>query len=134
MLMLCLNPRSSALANPADLVKGTLVSEYLKPHNSTDGTYFSSYAAYYPQGRPYHNTPHAFAAIWREGVQGTSSRSPLRGGLSALYRGVDATTVRGIILSSSQICSYDQVKQVLKRRGIMEEGLGLHLTASLFAG
>lgn len=42
--MLCLNPRSSALANPADLVKGTLVSEYLKPHNSTDGTYFSSYA------------------------------------------------------------------------------------------
>ncbi|KAK7687123.1 hypothetical protein QCA50_009626 [Cerrena zonata] len=102
----------SALANPADLVKVRM-------------------QAYYPQGRPYRNTPHAFAAIWREGA---SSGSTIRGGLSALYRGVDATTVRGIILSSSQICSYDQVKQVLKRRGIMEEGLGLHLTASLFAG
>ena len=90
--------------------------------------------AYYPQGRPYRNTPHAFAAIWREGVQAAGSSSSIKGGLSALYRGVDATTVRGIILSSSQICSYDQVKQVLKRRGVMEEGLGLHLTASLFAG
>ncbi|CAL1707462.1 unnamed protein product [Somion occarium] len=93
----------SALANPADLVKVRM-------------------QAYYPEGRPYRNTPHAFASIWREG------------GLRSLYRGVDATTVRGIVLSTSQICSYDQVKQVLKRRGILEEGIGLHLTASLFAG
>jgi len=58
----------------------------------------------------------------------------VRGGLRSLYRGVDATTVRGIVLSTSQICAYDQAKQSLKRRGILEEGLGLHLTASLFAG
>ena len=58
----------------------------------------------------------------------------LAGGVRALYRGVDATTVRGVVLSVSQICSYDQIKQNLKRRGAMEEGLPLHFTASMVAG
>ncbi|KAI0081282.1 mitochondrial carrier [Panus rudis PR-1116 ss-1] len=116
----------SALANPADLVKVRM-------------------QAYYPEGRPYRNTAHAFAAIWREGIPSSSSSSSssatgpsflssLRGGLRSLYRGVDATTVRGIVLSTSQICSYDQIKQTMKRKGILEEGLALHLTSSMFAG
>ena len=65
---------------------------------------------------------HAFARIWAEG------------GVRALYRGVYPTTVRGVVLSVSQICSYDQAKQVLKRRGLMREGVGLHFAASMFAG
>ncbi|KAH9039005.1 mitochondrial carrier [Lactarius pseudohatsudake] len=78
--------------------------------------------AHYPAGSPYRSTRHAFASIWREG------------GLRALYRGTDATTLRGVVLSVSQICAYDQLKQSLKRRGVMQEGLALHFTASMFAG
>lgn len=51
-----------------------------------------------------------------------------------MYRGVDATTTRGVVLSVSQICSYDQIKQTLKQKGLMEEGFPLHFTASMFAG
>ena len=78
--------------------------------------------AYYPDGSPYSSTRHAFAVVWREG------------GMRALYRGVDATTIRGVVLTVSQICSYDQVKQSIKRRGLMEEGLSLHVVASMVAG
>ena len=78
--------------------------------------------AHYPAGSPYRSTRHAFASVWREG------------GLRALYRGTDATTLRGVVLSVSQICAYDQLKQTLKRRGVMQESLALHFTASMFAG
>ncbi|KAI0666638.1 mitochondrial carrier [Trametes maxima] len=107
----------SALANPADLVKVRM-------------------QAYYPDGSPYRNTRHAFASIYRDGASLAVSKgaSPVYGGMRALYRGVEATTIRGIVLSASQICSYDQIKQILKRRGVMQEGVPLHLVASTFAG
>lgn len=85
--------------------------------------------AHYPSGSPYKNMRHAFASIWSEGGAGS-----VAGGVRALYRGVSPTTVRGIVLSVSQICSYDQAKQVLKRRGLMQEGVGLHFATSMFAG
>lgn len=91
--------------------------------------------SHYPDGSPYRNTRHAFASVFREGAHSPAAAGhPIFGGLRALWRGVEATTVRGIVLSTSQIGSYDQVKQMLKSKGIMEEGIGLHLTASLFAG
>ncbi|EPT04449.1 hypothetical protein FOMPIDRAFT_1034659 [Fomitopsis schrenkii] len=102
----------SAAANPTDLVKVRM-------------------QAHYPAGSPYKNMRHAFASIWREGASGTGTAA---GGVRALYRGVYPTTTRGIVLSVSQICSYDQAKQVLKRRGLMQEGVGLHFAASMFAG
>ncbi|KAI0328385.1 mitochondrial carrier [Cubamyces sp. BRFM 1775] len=107
----------SALANPADLVKVRM-------------------QAYYPDGSPYRNMRHAFASIYREGAALAASKgvSSLAGGVGALYRGVEATTIRGIVLSATQICSYDQIKQSLKKRGIMQEGVPLHLVASTFAG
>lgn len=105
----------SALANPADLVKVRM-------------------QAYYPEGSPYRSMRHAFATIWREGAQHSNGSLGTAGGLRALYRGVNPTTIRGIVLSVSQICSYDQVKQTLKQRGLMEEGLALHFVASMFAG
>lgn len=79
---------------------------------------------------------HAFAAIWAEGAQAAvkTGSSSVSGGIRAWWRGVDATTVRGIVLSVSQICSYDQIKQTLKRKGVMEEGLSLHFVASMVAG
>ena len=91
--------------------------------------------AYYPHGNPYKNTRHAFVSVFREGVNSSTARGvPILDGLGALYKGVIPTTVRGVVLSASQICSYDQVKQTLKRNGIFEEGIKLHVTASLFAG
>jgi hypothetical protein len=78
--------------------------------------------AHYSAGSPYRSTRHAFASVWHEG------------GLRALYRGTNATTIRGVVVSVSQICAYDQLKQSLKRRGVMQEGLALHFTASMFAG
>ncbi|RPD78562.1 mitochondrial carrier [Lentinus tigrinus ALCF2SS1-7] len=107
----------SALANPADLVKVRM-------------------QAYYPNGNPYRNLPHAFASIYQDGAQKaiTTGASPIYGGLRALYRGVEATTIRGIVLSATQICSYDQIKQSMKKRGIMKEGVPLHFVASTFAG
>ena len=91
--------------------------------------------ARYPQGRPYRHTAHAFVSVFQEGAHSPAAKGvPLLGGVRALWRGAEATTFRGIVLSISQIASYDQVKQMLKQRGIMQEGLGLHVTASLFAG
>ena len=78
---------------------------------------------------------HAFTSVFHEGAYSPAAHgNPVFGGLRALYRGVEATTIRGIVLSTSQICSYDQIKQILKQKGIMQEGVGLHLTASMFAG
>lgn len=91
--------------------------------------------AYYPEGRPYRSTRSTFAAVFREGMHSPAFAShPILGGFRALYRGVEATTVRGVVLSISQISSYDHIKQTLKHRGLMQEGLGLHLTASVLAG
>ena len=92
--------------------------------------------AYYPNGSPYRNMRHAFASIWQDGAAKAvaAGASPLTGSVGALYRGVVPTTVRGIVLSATQICSYDQIKQSLKKRGIMEEGVPLHFVASTFAG
>lgn len=92
--------------------------------------------AYYPDGSPYRSMRHAFASIWQDGAQNAvaAGASPVSGGLRALYRGVEATTIRGIVLSATQICSYDQIKQSLKKRGIMQEGVPLHFVASTFAG
>jgi hypothetical protein len=91
--------------------------------------------AHYPNGSPYRNTRHAFATVFREGASSPAAKGyPVLGGLRALWRGVEATTVRGVVLSISQICSYDQVKQMLKSNRVMQEGMPLHLTASLFAG
>ena len=71
---------------------------------------------------------------FRARAAAVAGASPLAGGVRAMYRGVVPTTVRGIVLSATQICSYDQIKQSLKRRGVMQEGVPLHLTASMFAG
>ena len=118
------SPSPSAVANPTDLVKGLSASSHRASapdlKNSANGTVRMQ--VHYPAGSPYRSTRHAFASVWREG------------GLRALYRGTDATTLRGVVLSVSQICAYDQLKQTLKRRGVMQESLALHFTASMFAG
>jgi len=108
----------SAIANPNDLVKVRMQT-------------------FHPGGSPYLSTRHAFATVWGEGAHQPSTMSKFeafRGGLQSLYRGTTATTIRGIVLSTSQICSYDQIKQTFKRNRLMDEGFNLHFTCSMVAG
>lgn len=54
-------------------------------------------------------------------------------GFKGLYRGVLPTTVRAMILTASQLPSYDQAKHYLKNQQHWKEGIKTHLTCSLFA-
>ncbi|SOV08578.1 related to mitochondrial uncoupling protein 3 [Ustilago sp. UG-2017a] len=78
--------------------------------------------------RPYRNTLIAFSHVYHEGGGG------LIPGIRSLYRGVGPTVIRAAVLTSSQIASYDQVKNMLKSNRIMQEGLPLHFSASMVAG
>eukprot|EP00835_Amoeboradix_gromovi_P001772 NODE_88_length_21932_cov_0.317867.p10 type:complete len:283 gc:universal NODE_88_length_21932_cov_0.317867:18626-17778(-) len=53
-------------------------------------------------------------------------------GFLGLYRGVLPTTIRAMILTASQLPSYDQAKQYLKSRN-WSEGIKTHLACSLLA-
>lgn len=41
---------------------------------------------------------------------------------------------RAAMVTACQIPSYDHAKQFVKRREMMEEGIGLHIVCSMFAG
>uniref|UniRef100_A0A6U4ULH9 Mitochondrial carrier protein n=3 Tax=Hemiselmis andersenii TaxID=464988 RepID=A0A6U4ULH9_HEMAN len=56
------------------------------------------------------------------------------GGWKAFYRGVNATIIRAAILNATKLAAYDETKYMLKRNGILEEGMQLHFVASMFAG
>ncbi|PWN47650.1 mitochondrial carrier, partial [Violaceomyces palustris] len=95
-----------------------------------------------PDGRPpYRNTFVGFLHVYREGSQPPPQLpgQPVRqgglvGGVRSLYRGVGPTIIRAAVLTSSQIASYDQVKGMIKERGLMSEGLPLHFASSMVAG
>lgn len=77
---------------------------------------------------PYRSIASTMAIVWREGG-GT-----VAGGIRSLYRGVTPTTLRGVLISTTQISTYDHTKQMLKRRRIFEEGFKLHIAASSLSG
>ncbi|KAJ6843367.1 putative mitochondrial uncoupling protein 5 [Iris pallida] len=55
-------------------------------------------------------------------------------GLGGLWRGSSLTVNRAMIVTASQLSTYDQVKETLLRKGAMGDGLGTHVAASLAAG
>jgi len=71
--------------------------------------------------RNYNHAFDAMARVYREE------------GLSALYRGVGPTVVRGMIVSATQLATYDQAKTVFKTMFEID-GVKLHLSSSLFSG
>jgi hypothetical protein len=84
-------------------------------------------------GREHAHVLAAFRSVYGEGAVARPT-APIVGGLDALWRGAGATTLRALVLSTSQIVAYDQTKQTLREKGVMKEGLGLHFVASTFAG
>lgn len=72
---------------------------------------------------PYRHTFHALAAIYR------------RETIAGLYKGWTVTSSRAAVLTSSQLGSYDSIKHnLLMNLFGMEDGIKLHLVASMCAG
>ncbi|CAI0467787.1 unnamed protein product [Linum tenue] len=55
-------------------------------------------------------------------------------GVGSLWRGSSLTVNRAMIVTASQLASYDQIKESILEKGVMGDGLGTHVTASFAAG
>lgn len=55
-------------------------------------------------------------------------------GITSLWRGSSLTVNRAMLVTASQLASYDQFKETLLEKKIMKDGLGTHVTASFAAG
>ncbi|KAA8546740.1 hypothetical protein F0562_003169 [Nyssa sinensis] len=55
-------------------------------------------------------------------------------GITSLWRGSSLTVNRAMLVTASQLASYDQIKETILDKGLMKDGLGTHVTASFAAG
>ncbi|XP_062006144.1 mitochondrial uncoupling protein 5-like [Rosa rugosa] len=55
-------------------------------------------------------------------------------GVTSLWRGSSLTVNRAMLVTASQLASYDQIKETILHKGLMRDGLGTHITASFAAG
>ncbi|XP_022844244.1 mitochondrial uncoupling protein 5-like [Olea europaea var. sylvestris] len=55
-------------------------------------------------------------------------------GVASLWRGSSLTVNRAMLVTASQLASYDQFKEIILEKGLMKDGLGTHITASFAAG
>ena len=55
-------------------------------------------------------------------------------GVKSLWRGSGLTINRAMIVTASQLATYDEVKEGILKRGVMADGLGTHVSASFVAG
>ncbi|KAJ8544056.1 hypothetical protein K7X08_025674 [Anisodus acutangulus] len=55
-------------------------------------------------------------------------------GVTSLWRGSSLTVNRAMLVTASQLASYDEFKEMILRKGLMKDGLGTHVTASFAAG
>ena len=62
------------------------------------------------------------------------SRMARQEGITSLWRGSSLTINRAMLVTASQLASYDQIKEMILEKGVMKDGLGTHVTASFAAG
>ncbi|KAH6822616.1 uncoupling protein 5 [Perilla frutescens var. hirtella] len=55
-------------------------------------------------------------------------------GVASLWRGSSLTVHRAMVVTASQLASYDQFKEMILEKNLMKDGLGTHVTASFAAG
>ncbi|BFZ64478.1 Mitochondrial dicarboxylate transporter [Saitoella coloradoensis] len=55
-------------------------------------------------------------------------------GLWSWMRGVNANCVRGVLMTTSQLATYDEAKRLILGHTPLKDGLGTHFAASLLAG
>jgi solute carrier family 25 oxoglutarate transporter 11 len=69
-----------------------------------------------------------------KGVVDAISQMSKQEGVASLWRGSALTVNRAMIVTASQLASYDQFKEMLLEKNVMNDGLGTHVTASFAAG
>lgn len=74
------------------------------------------------QEKPYRNFVHGFTSIYTGD------------GISGLYKGASATVVRAMVLTASQLSSYDHTKHVLIRDYDWKDSTPTHIVSSVVAG
>ncbi|XP_022766418.1 mitochondrial uncoupling protein 5-like [Durio zibethinus] len=55
-------------------------------------------------------------------------------GVASLWRGSSLTVNRAMIVTASQLATYDQIKEAILENGVMEDGMRTHVVASFAAG
>ncbi|KAI5289355.1 Mitochondrial dicarboxylate transporter [Ascosphaera aggregata] len=95
------------VGNPADVVNVRMQRDAGMPHSQR------------------RNYKHAFNGLWR------MCREE---GLRSLFRGVYPNSARAVLMTSSQLASYDAFKQVLLLRLGLPDNLSTHFLSSLAAG
>ncbi|CAM8881135.1 unnamed protein product [Rhodiola kirilowii] len=55
-------------------------------------------------------------------------------GIAMLWRGSSLTVKRAMIVSASQLASYDHMKEWILRHGVLNDGFGTHVASSVVAG
>lgn len=55
-------------------------------------------------------------------------------GVTSLWRGSSLTVNRAMLVTASQLASYDQIKETILDKGVMKDGLGTHVVSSFAAG
>ncbi|XP_050371399.1 mitochondrial uncoupling protein 5-like [Argentina anserina] len=55
-------------------------------------------------------------------------------GVASLWRGSSMTVNRAMLVTASQLASYDQIKETILEKELMRDGLGTHITSSFAAG
>lgn len=55
-------------------------------------------------------------------------------GVTSLWRGSSLTVNRAMLVTASQLASYDEIKEFILKKDLMKDGLGTHVTASFAAG
>ncbi|CAI9116166.1 OLC1v1017246C1 [Oldenlandia corymbosa var. corymbosa] len=69
-----------------------------------------------------------------KGVMDAITKMSREEGIGSLWRGSSLTVNRAMIVTASQLASYDQFKEAILDNGVMADGLGTHVTASFAAG
>ncbi|KAF6160683.1 hypothetical protein GIB67_034630 [Kingdonia uniflora] len=62
------------------------------------------------------------------------SRMAKQEGVKSLWTGSSLTVNRAMVVTASQLASYDQIKEAIIEKGVMKDGLGTHVTSSFAAG
>nr|POF21421.1 mitochondrial uncoupling protein 4 [Quercus suber]POF21422.1 mitochondrial uncoupling protein 4 [Quercus suber] len=69
-----------------------------------------------------------------KGVTDAISQMAKQEGVASLWRGSALMVNRAMIMTASQLDSYDQFKEMIIENHVMNDGLGTHVTASFAAG
>lgn len=62
------------------------------------------------------------------------TRMSKKEGITSLWRGSSLTVNRAMLVTASQLASYDSFKETIIEKGVMKDGLGTHVVASFAAG